>query len=84
VGVAAERIEAEEFAFAKVGASTTTQVGPLGAPRPKTRRRWSDGQLIAVLAAAAFVALAFAAGLVVGHEVLAAEDIPGLTTRTGW
>jgi predicted ferric reductase len=84
VGVAAERIEAEEFAFAKVGASTTTQVGPLGAPRPETRRRWSDGQLIAVLAAAAFVALAFAAGLVVGHEVLAAEDIPGLTTRTGW
>jgi hypothetical protein len=43
----------------------------LGAARPDTRRRWSDGQLIAFFAAAAFVALAFAAGLVVGHEVLA-------------
>ena len=74
-GVAAERIRAEEFAFAKVGATSAAPVGPLVPARPDTRRRWSDGQLIAFLAAAAFVALAFAVGLVVGHEVLAGAAI---------
>jgi predicted ferric reductase len=83
VGVAAERIRAEEFAFAKLGATRTMPVGPLGAARPGTRRRWSDGQLIAFFAAAAFAALAFAAGLVVGHDVLAgsgAVEIRDLAT----
>jgi predicted ferric reductase len=71
LGVAAEQIRAEEFAFAKIGATSTVPVAPLGEARSDARRRWSDGQLIAFFAAAAFVALAFAAGLVVGNEVLA-------------
>ena len=79
LGVAPERFRAEEFAFAKVGATTPVPVGPLGPPRAGIRRRWSDGQLIAFLAAAAFVALAFAAGLVVGNELFATQlgGIPG-------
>ena len=73
VGVGADRIRAEEFAFAKVGATSAAPVGPLGPARPQTYRRLTDGQLIAILAAVAFAGLAFAAGLVVGHDVLGAN-----------
>jgi predicted ferric reductase len=49
-GVPEEQVHAEEFGFAKLGRS------PAGLP---SRRRWSEVQVAAMLAAAAFATLAF-------------------------
>src|SRR5919106_3192162 len=58
-GVPAERIHAEEFSFAKLGPSPEAELA--GVPQ-----RWSDGQVLALVAAFAAAGVAVGIGIVVG------------------
>jgi predicted ferric reductase len=59
------QIHAEEFAFAKLGQSGSTDPGGVD-----TAQRWSDRQVLAFLAALVFAGIAVATGIVVWDEVL--------------
>ena len=78
-GMPAEQIHAEEFGFAKLGRrgpgpdvaqnDTGSRVGPASQPR----RRWSDAQVLALMAALVFGGVMFAAGVGVGDRLASPE-----------
>jgi predicted ferric reductase len=60
------RFHAEEFSFASVAGASAPDVVTRPTAASDTTAAWSDGQVIALLAALAFAALTFAFGLAVG------------------
>ena len=78
VGLPAESFHAEEFSFARVGGGGATQPPRETAPAPQPPRQ--DGRVIAVLAALAGSALAFAVGVAVGGSVGTESSAPTPTT----
>jgi predicted ferric reductase/mono/diheme cytochrome c family protein len=94
-GVPDEQVHAEEFGFAKLGRS---DAGPdvvpgvldprtvRDGPPPGPRRRWSEGQVLALFAALAFAALMFALGVAVGDRTASRPgrgEAGATTTATG-
>ena len=66
-GVAPTRFHAEEFSFANVGHAAAPDERPATPLEP--RRGLSEGQLLAILAGAAFTAIVFAVGVAVGGSL---------------
>jgi predicted ferric reductase/mono/diheme cytochrome c family protein len=68
------RFHAEEFSFASVGGASASPATVAAPSSAATHRVRSDGRVIAVLAALAFAALAFALGIAVGGTIASADD----------
>ena len=66
-GVAPTRFHAEEFSFANVAHAAAPDERPATPLEP--RRGLSEGQLLAILAGAAFTAIVFAVGVAVGGSL---------------